>query len=36
MERHYEMIKEFREQEFTKKLKKSKRDSIGRIQGYKD
>ena len=33
MERHYEMLKEFREQEFTKKLKKAKHT---RSKGYED
>ena len=33
MERHYERIKEFREQEFTKKLKKTKHT---RSKGYED
>ena len=33
MERHYEMMKEFREQDFTKKLKKAKHT---RSKGYED
>ena len=33
MERHYKMMKEFREQEFTKKLRKAKHT---RSKGYED
>ena len=33
MERHYEMMKEFREQEFTRKLKRAKNT---RSKGYED
>ncbi len=33
MERHYEMMKEFREQEFTRKLKRAENT---RSKGYED